>query len=247
MRERRDLTGLKFNRWTVISKEEDSINGDGMWLCQCKCGNFSIVTYGNLVQNKSKSCGCLSIENRKEMNSRRVIDLTNRKFGKLTALKLEGSRNNASCWLCECECGNFKIVRASHLQDGSTYSCGCLRQSKIASELKKYYIKEYGAVEEYRILKNPKTGYPLPFDIYFEIQNSKFFIEVNGVQHYSMAGAWGIKKEKFEYNKSLDRIKRKYARKNGIYIEIDLRKIKTVKKAIIKIDKIIQETITHAI
>jgi hypothetical protein len=30
----------------------------------------------------------------------------------------------------------------------------------------------------------------------------------------------------------LDRIKRKYAKKNGTFIEIDLRKIRTTKKAI---------------
>jgi hypothetical protein len=31
-------------------------------------------------------------------------------------------------WSCRCDCGNEKIVQASHLRSGSTMSCGCLRQ-----------------------------------------------------------------------------------------------------------------------
>ncbi len=29
-------------------------------------------------------------------------------------------------WLCQCECGNFKEVYATHLRSGNTRSCGCL-------------------------------------------------------------------------------------------------------------------------
>lgn len=39
-------------------------------------------------------------------------------------------------------------------------------------------------------------------------------------------------REEFEYQKKKDRMKRKFARKHGVYIEVDLRKIKTVEEAI---------------
>lgn len=45
-----------------------------------------------------------------------------------------------------------------------------------------------------------------------------------GAQHYYRDKGWQKTKGEFEYRKKLDRMKRKFARKNGIYIEIDLRK-----------------------
>ena len=85
-------------------------------------------------------------------------------------------------------------------------------------------------IEKTKILVNDITGYFLPFDIY--IPYKKIFIEVNGVQHYENNKYFYKNTSDFEYRKKLDRIKRKYARQNGIYVEIDLRKIKTVEKAI---------------
>lgn len=35
-----------------------------------------------------------------------------------------------SLWKCKCECGNYKIVRSSHLIKGKIISCGCLRAHK---------------------------------------------------------------------------------------------------------------------
>lgn len=53
-------------------------------------------------------------------------DLTGIKFGKLTPIKLlDERRNNNRYWLCECECGEKKEIRASHLLKGYSKSCGC--------------------------------------------------------------------------------------------------------------------------
>ena len=53
------------------------------------------------------------------------LDLTNQKFGKLTAIKRAPSRSNKTYWLCICECGNQKEVQTSHLTTGAISSCGC--------------------------------------------------------------------------------------------------------------------------
>lgn len=53
----------------------------------------------------------------------KFIDLTGQKFGRLTAIE----REKGSKWLCECDCGNIKIVSAEHLKCGHTKSCGCLK------------------------------------------------------------------------------------------------------------------------
>lgn len=56
-------------------------------------------------------------------------DITNQKFGKLTALSLNGKQKRESVWLCACECGGIVNVRLSNLRTGNTKSCGCLRKS----------------------------------------------------------------------------------------------------------------------
>ena len=33
-------------------------------------------------------------------------------------------------WLCRCECGNTKVVKAEELKSGGTKSCGCLNDEK---------------------------------------------------------------------------------------------------------------------
>lgn len=56
-----------------------------------------------------------------------IIDLTGKKFGKLTVIKISSNRekNGSLRWICKCECGNVKEIRGSHLKSGLTTSCGC--------------------------------------------------------------------------------------------------------------------------
>lgn len=57
-----------------------------------------------------------------------MIDLTGRKYGKLTVLKLiEYKPNSHSKWLCKCECGNEHIASHSNIVSGHVRSCGCMR------------------------------------------------------------------------------------------------------------------------
>ena len=63
------------------------------------------------------------------------LDLTNKRFGRLTVIKyVETDKNRKKLWLCKCDCGNKKIVAASALRRGLTISCGCNKSEK----LKKY-------------------------------------------------------------------------------------------------------------
>ena len=55
----------------------------------------------------------------------KALNLLGKKFGKLTVKEFSGVINNSRQWLCECECGNEKIVRVSLLTKGQTKSCGC--------------------------------------------------------------------------------------------------------------------------
>lgn len=35
------------------------------------------------------------------------------------------TKNKKTYWLCKCDCGNAKVVRADHLKSGNIVSCGC--------------------------------------------------------------------------------------------------------------------------
>jgi hypothetical protein len=55
------------------------------------------------------------------------IDLTGKTFGRLTVIKRVENRGKRLYWLCECSCGNEKIVCGTDLRGGVTKSCGCLQ------------------------------------------------------------------------------------------------------------------------
>src|ERR1700743_3058124 len=59
----------------------------------------------------------------------RLIDLTGKKFGKLTVKSQSISRNRQSRWNCICDCGKETIVYSNDLKRGDTQSCGCIRRS----------------------------------------------------------------------------------------------------------------------
>jgi hypothetical protein len=60
----KDITGEKFNRWTVLEKAEKHYNGNARWLCKCDCGTVKEVDGYTLRKGKTISCGC----HRKEVN-----------------------------------------------------------------------------------------------------------------------------------------------------------------------------------
>lgn len=55
------------------------------------------------------------------------IDLTDRRFGRWSVLSYGETRSGNAYWLCECECGERKLVHGLTLRDGRSTSCGCLR------------------------------------------------------------------------------------------------------------------------
>lgn len=62
-----DLTGMRFNKWTVLGPEKYHEGSGWYWFCRCDCGAIRAVTHSALINGKSQSCGCL----REDMQSRR--------------------------------------------------------------------------------------------------------------------------------------------------------------------------------
>ncbi len=56
------------------------------------------------------------------------IDLTGKQFNNLRIVEYAGtSKDGQAMWLCECKCGERKIVAGHSLRSGKIKSCGCIR------------------------------------------------------------------------------------------------------------------------
>lgn len=53
-------------------------------------------------------------------------DISGIRFGRLTAVSKERDDPKGDYWLCQCDCGNTKVIRCDALMTGRTKSCGCL-------------------------------------------------------------------------------------------------------------------------
>ena len=58
-------------------------------------------------------------------HSRKKLDLTGQRFGRLTALRLAENVDGRTAWLCRCDCGREAVVKTYHLRGGHVASCGC--------------------------------------------------------------------------------------------------------------------------
>ena len=90
-----DLTGQKFDRLTVVRRAESRIKPNGskvtQWWCKCDCGNENLVlvSSSNLVNQHTKSCGCLRIE-KSVANGKRLKGKSNLKNKKYNSYDLSG-------------------------------------------------------------------------------------------------------------------------------------------------------------
>lgn len=60
-------------------------------------------------------------------HSRKKLDLTGQRFGKLTVLAPADNVGTRTAWKCRCDCGQETVVPTRRLRDGRRTSCGCDR------------------------------------------------------------------------------------------------------------------------
>lgn len=58
-------------------------------------------------------------------HSRKKVDLSSQRFGRLTVLAPAENVGGRTAWLCRCDCGKEVVVKTHHLRSGHTKSCGC--------------------------------------------------------------------------------------------------------------------------
>ena len=59
-------------------------------------------------------------------HSRKKLDLTGQRYGKLTVLEPAENVGSRTAWRCRCDCGGEAVVTTRCLRSGRTKSCGCL-------------------------------------------------------------------------------------------------------------------------
>ena len=157
-----DLTGMKFGKLTVLEKAESQVTPNGtkktMWKCRCDCGNIVIRSQQNIRNAPNASCGC---EKAEQTSKRMLIDLTGQRFGRLVVVR----RYDKTRWLCQCDCGNEKIVIGHNLRRGHTKSCGCYREEVRPTQRLKHGYRHtriygvYGKMKE-RCCNPNNPSYP---------------------------------------------------------------------------------------
>lgn len=121
--------GQRFTRLVVLARGENSPAGKARWVCQCDCGNHSLVDTNSLKSGNSKSCGCLQKEVVTLSNDAQRSALVGQRFARLMVLeRAPNTPGGKTRWRCYCDCGKECVVDAEKLKSGNTRSCGCLHQ-----------------------------------------------------------------------------------------------------------------------
>jgi hypothetical protein len=131
------MVGDVYGRLTVIERLPNYVSPKkgtifSAWKCRCSCGNEAAPVLGiSLHAGSAKSCGCLKREINRRSGLAALIDLTGRRFGKLTVTRRTKTQScKKAKWLCECDCGTEVIVSGTSMVSENTLSCGCARENR---------------------------------------------------------------------------------------------------------------------
>lgn len=125
-----DYVGLKFGHLTLMSDEKHkNSKGNTVYRCVCDCGNECFKKISSLVIGHDKTCGKCNLSYIDKTKSKKgVKDITGKRFGILTAIRIVGEdRFKRKKWLFKCDCGNEIICSSNNVSTGNTKSCGCLK------------------------------------------------------------------------------------------------------------------------
>lgn len=147
---RLDLTGQRFGSLVVLQPSEPYIKPSGtkitQWLCECDCGNTTVVRTEYLRNGHTISCGCACGR----------IDRIGKRYGRLIVIKYVGNGKH----LCKCDCGNEVEVKTYNLANDTTKSCGCFQKDATSqANLKDLTGVRFGKLTVIRRVENNRSGH----------------------------------------------------------------------------------------
>lgn len=240
-----NLTGQRFGNLTVIEEYPERKRGLVQWVCQCDCGNTTIVPGSYLKNGNTKSCGCMKsiglVRFNQEVSNETAIPLGTR-FGKLVVVEdlglkpaYPGAPKKRRWYKCQCDCGNITEAKANSLKTGQRTSCGCLNSK---GEFKfEQMLKEHNCIYNHDTVLPEfflETGlrYRFDFIIYNEDMSIKYIVEIDGRQHYTGPDTerWSHSADTLETIQARDNIKNEFCKqKNYKLIRIPYWEIDTFK------------------
>ena len=90
--------------------------------------------------------------------SRPPLDLTGRRFGRLTAVERLEKKGSNYVWRCTCDCGGEANVEVRSLLSGNTTSCGCLKREASRGKAKDITGQRFGRLKAIRPLEERRNG-----------------------------------------------------------------------------------------
>lgn len=129
---------------------------------------------------------------------RKMVDITNKKYNHLKVIKLDHRDDKGILyWLCECDCGNRKVVNGNSLKNGNIKACGCLQGGKTKY---KYSNKKIYKKWQHMISRCENKN-----DISFKNYGARGIKVCNEWKNYDVFAKWSLDNG-FKENLELDRI-----------------------------------------
>lgn len=226
----------KFGNLTVIALDTERIEKEreevrqGLrkrarkyYLCQCDCqGPVTSHRSDGLTGGRIQTCGNCQTEKEIEAHKKQMRDITNQKFGHLTALyPVENPQKTGTKWMCECDCKNHTRIEVftTNLVKGHTTSCGCIGRSLGEERIEQFLIDNGIKYKKEYTFSDLRDIGLLRFDFAIFDNNNNLIqlIEYDGRQHFSTDYVpWNNDKDTLEDKQRRDSLKTEYCKQNNI-------------------------------
>lgn len=177
----KDLSGTKINNLKVLSYHHTDSHGKH-YLCECICGNRKIYRGSTLTSGAVIGCGCnVGKSNKGLEHKEQALKKIGEKHGRLKIIGIQKVRNQYEM-VCECKCGNTKIVKYFDLINEKVVSCGCYQKENASKIGTMYGIKNYKPSHSWYFMigekkVNCRSGYEVIYANYLTENNIEFEYE----------------------------------------------------------------------
>lgn len=146
-----------------------------------------------------------------------LIDLKGQRFGKLLVIERAVSNNSHAKWLCQCDCGNTKVISAERLLHHNVRSCGCETGSIGENIIRELLLSSNYDFKEQVTFNDCLSPSGRPFRFDFGIYSNGELIrliEYDGEFHYKTSNISSA--EDLQVRKNYDKMKTEYCLSHSI-------------------------------
>lgn len=95
-------------------------------------------------------------------------DLTGKRYGRLVVIGRDNRESRKTYFMCRCDCGNMKSVRADSLKAGLIRSCGCMKKEQDRTNLTANHSHKMSGTRLYQIWQGIKKRCYNPHDARYD-------------------------------------------------------------------------------